>query len=301
MLPRSALVAILVLGLAPSASAQTPGRAQQQPVPDRRTALLASQARAIGFAIVETNLSGRYRNAVGIGGRTQSFVRRTDSLTYLATDDRYRPNGPLGVFVGSDEELIARSRRVLAVLRVPAREVARASIEREFEQIASYDAARNAAKPEPQRLVNRIAAFERSIAGIPVFSSYARVGLTKANGAGMVRVHWPAIDAGTLRTARALQRRVTNGFKPPDVQGARPESVAAGIVHSPAMGEVMQVAAVIRVVYRPNDPRYGKKPVILYDANGGVVAPPAAFLRPPPPAETNQRRAAKSEPSPRPT
>jgi hypothetical protein len=296
------LAAAALLALASAASAQTPAPgAAQQIVPDARTEVLVRQAKAIGFDLVETSQNGRYRNAIGVGGRTQSFVRRLDSLTYLATDDRYRPDGPLGTFAGSDEDLVARSRRVLAVLSVPAAEIARVTIEREYEQVASSEAVRGGAQPEPQRLVNRIASFQRSVGGVPVFSSYARVGLTKTNGVGMLRVHWPAIDAATLERARALQRRVAGGFTPPAIRGARPETVAAGIVHSPAAGEVMQLAAVIRVVYRPTDPRYGKKPVILYDANGRVVAPPSAFLKPPAGAETDQRRPTKSAPNPQPT
>ena len=292
-----------VLLLAPIASAQSP----EKPVPakltpDERVGVLVRQAKAIGFDLSNAPQRGRYRNAIGAGGDDESFVRRTDSLTYIATDDRYRAGGKIDVFAGSDAALIAGSRKVLSVLGVPPNEIVRVTIEREYGTVGEYDSTTRTVKAERPQLLNRIASFQRSIGSVPVFSSYARIGLTRAGGVGMLRVNWPQVDAQTLKTAQALQARARDGFKPPAIRGAKPESFAAGIVHSPAVGEVMDVAAAIRVVYRPTDARHSKKPVLLFDAAGKPVPEPRVFLKPPP--EQTQKRPAGTKgmntPNPKP-
>ena len=278
---RLALAASLVISLA-GCAASTAQPLAPSPAPDDRVGQLERQAKSVGFDLSAATKRGAFGNTLAVGGDTESFVRRTDSLTYIAGDDRYGFGEKIGVFAGSDAALLARSHVVLAVLGVPASEITRVRIQHEFGRVGQFDAATGRIKAEPQQLLNRIASFRRSIDTVPVFSSYARIGLTRSGGVGMLRVHWPRIDAQTLKTAQALQARVRQGFKPPDIAGARPEIVTAGIVHSPAAGEVMDVAAVIRVVYRPTDPQHGKKPVRLYDASGKTVAEPRVFLKPPP-------------------
>lgn len=301
---RIALGLAAALSITPIASAQAPTKLPAMNLsPDERVRVVMRQAKAIGFDLSNAPQQGRFRNAVGAGGDTESFVRRTDSLTYLATDDRYYAGGKIDVFSGSDEALIAGSRRVLSILGVPANEIVRVSIEREYGTVGQYDRTAGTVKAERPQLLNRIASFQRSIGGIPVFSSYARIGLTRSGGVGMLRVHWPPVDDGTLKTAQALQARAREGFRPPAVAGAKPETFAAGIVHSPAVGEVMEVAAVIRVVYRPTDRRHSKKPVLLFDASGNPVPEPRVFLKPPP--EQLQQRPtgtkSMSTPNPKPT
>ena len=292
---RLALTAVLVLSLAGCAASSAQPLAPS-PAPDDRVQQVERQAKAVGFDLSAVTKRGAYGNTVALGGDTESFVRRTDSLTYIAGDDRYGFGEKIGVFAGSDAALLARSRRVLAVLGVPPAEIGRIRIQHEYGQVGQLDNATGAVKVEPQQLLNRIATFRRSIGNVPVFSSYARVGLTRSGGAGMLRIHWPRIDAETLKSAQALQERVRQGFTPPDVPGAKPETVVAGIVHSPAAGEVMDVAAVIRVIYRPTDPQHGKKPVLLYDAAGKIVAQPRVFLKPPAPPQ-GTRAATKGVPS----
>jgi|GEM_PF-1909400 len=292
---RLGLTASLVLLLAGCAASSAQPLAAS-PAPDVRVQQVERQAKAIGFDLSAATKRGAYQNTVAVGGGTESFVRRTDSLTYIAGDDRYGFGEKIGVFAGSDAALLARSQAVLVELGVPASEISRVRIQHEYGRVGQFDAATGTVKAEPQQLLNRIASFRRSIGTIPVFSSYARVGLTQSGGVGMLRVHWPRIDAQTLKSAQALQARVRQGFKPPAVVGARPETVAAGIVHSPAAGEVMDVAAVIRVIYRPTNAQHGKKPVRLYDASGRSVPEPRVFLKPPQPPQ-GTRAAAKSVPS----
>jgi hypothetical protein len=271
------------------------------PSPDERVQLLEEKANALGFDLSDVSRRGSSANAVALTGRTESFLRRTDSFTYVATDARYYPGGKFGAFAGSDEALVTGARRALDVLGVSPNEVDRVKIEREYGQVAEYDPITGAVKAEPEQLLNRIVSFRRSIGGVPVFSSYARVGLTQAGRIGMLRVHWPQIDGQTLKNAQALQVRLSQGFKPPDIVGAAPENVAAGIVHSPAAGEVMDVAAVIRVVYRPTGAIHGVKPVHYFDGSGNTVPRPRMFRQPlKEPAETqppNPRSTNASNPS----
>ena len=278
---RLGLAASLVASLA-GCAASTAQPLAPSPAPDDRVQQVERQAKSVGFDLSAVSRRGAYRNTVAVGGDTESFVRRTDSLTYIAGNDRYGFGEKIGVFAGSDAALLARSHVVLAVLGVPPSEISRVRIQHEYGRVGQFDPAAGTVKAEPQQLLNRIVSFRRSVGNVPVFSSYARVGLTRSGGVGMLRVHWPRIDAQTLKSAQALQARVRQGFKPPDVVGARPEIVTAGIVHSPAAGEVMDVAAVIRVVYRPTDAQHGKKPVRLYDASGKSVPEPRVFLKPPP-------------------
>ena len=62
----------------------------------------------------------------------------------------------------------------------------------------------------------------------------------------------------------------------------------AGIVHSPAVGFVLDIFPAIRVIYRPEDETIGRKPALYFDADGKEVpvprqsrcasAPPAGFV-----------------------
>ena len=75
------------------------------------------------------------------------------------------------------------------------------------------------------------------------------------------------------------------------------ESVEAGIIHSPAMGFVMDVYPAIRVIYSAENPRMGRKLTLYLDAQGASLpGTPRQFeksnegpapVRPRPEANTN--------------
>jgi hypothetical protein len=126
---------------------------------------------------------------------------------------------------------------------------------------------------EPKVLRN-LAIARRIVRGVPVWSSYATVGLTAKGEIGSLELHWPELPDVYIKEAGTLQQLVKKGFKPPDVKGGRPESIEAGIIHSTAIGFYMDIAAVIRVIYAVNERDVGRKPVLYLDRHGDPVEIP---------------------------
>jgi len=71
--------------------------------------------------------------------------------------------------------------------------------------------------------------------------------------------------------ALLLKRRA---FQPPELADARPETVQAGIIHSPAVGFFMDVVPVIRVIYSNANPELRRKPTLYLDRHGQTVPMP---------------------------
>ena len=49
--------------------------------------------------------------------------------------------------------------------------------------------------------------------GVPVWSSYAAVGLTARGAVGSVEIHWPEVSEAVFKEASVLQQVVKRGFK----------------------------------------------------------------------------------------
>jgi hypothetical protein len=188
-------------------------------------------------------------------------------------------------------------RKDLSLLGVPGSEMTALKISREFGQVGQLDPRTKAVRTEPATLLNRIVVASRIVDGLPVFSSYAQIGLTKDGKVGLLRVHWPDIPPAQRKLARTLQRRIKAGFKAPALKGAAPEEIAAGFIHSPLFSETTDVRAVIRVVYASTDDRHSKKPVLYLDANGREIEQPRVFLKPQPGPPT-EPRPKSAQPSP---
>jgi hypothetical protein len=108
---------------------------------------------------------------------------------------------------------------------------------------------------------------------LPVWSSHLQVGLTAKGDVGELELHWPRLTPEVVAEAQVLRRLVDAGFTPPKVAGASPESVEAGIIHSPAIGFFMDIVPTIRVIYA-GDERGGKKPTLFVDRHGELVSLP---------------------------
>jgi hypothetical protein len=110
-------------------------------------------------------------------------------------------------------------------------------------------------------------------------------------------LHWPDLPAAVLKEAQILAALVQQGFEPPELPGSRPESAEAGVMHSPAIGFFMDVAAAVRVVYVGEDPNLGRKATLYLDRHGEPVvrprdidpAKPATIDRPEPDGKTSAR------------
>lgn len=216
-------------------------------------------------------------NLVGFRSKEVLFSRRTDSRTYFVQDLRKKAEGEGKYFRGSDEQILGRLHDIFKGFEVPDKEIAREKVLQEQTQEGHLDRATAKLVMEERRTGQRWAMAVREVEGLPVFSSRALLGLGAEGQIEYMELHWPSIPAETLAEAHRLQYRVREGWKAPEVPGAHVESAEAGIVHSPAVGFVMDVYPVIRVVYTPDEKKYGKKAVRYVDRNGRDVPLPRQF------------------------
>ncbi|MFF0740299.1 hypothetical protein ACFYVL_07840 [Streptomyces sp. NPDC004111] len=220
---------------------------------------LGESALGLNFEAVER--TGGIQNMFGIRTRNLLFSRRLDSLTYFVQDDRFGVGRELGVFEGPEEELLRTCRTVLTSLGVPEAEIARQGIVREQTQVARYDAESGRPEVEEPQPGNRFARVGRCVDGHPVWQSGCLLGLTADGRIGHLQLHWPQLPGPAVEELRALARRVDRGWRPPELEGAEPESVEAGITHSTAVGFLLDVYPAIRIVYAPTTEGLGRKPV----------------------------------------
>jgi hypothetical protein len=203
-------------------------------------------------------------DAAGVGLRTKEALlsRRFNSRTFFAQDQRRKGTA----FAGSDEELLKQAERVLEQLGVPHGEVAKAAVLQEMTQASPRREGPVEGQPQKDR---RMVLIERQVTGLPVFGSHFKLSVGKDGGIELMELHWPELPSAAVREARRLAFKVVmNEFKPPDLAHARPESVEAGILHSSAYGNLLEVQPVIRVVYATTGRNAGKKPVLYLDRDG---------------------------------
>ena len=166
---------------------------------------------------------------------------------------------------------------------VPAAEIAGLAMVFEFGAVAQRVSDGEFKHGAPQ-LLRKLTQATRAVEGIPVWTSYVRLGLTAKGDVGTLELHWPHLSPPVIKEAGLLKAMVKRGFEPPQLPGARLESLAAGVIHSPAIGFFMDLAAVIRATYVGDDPAIGRKPTLYLDRHGEPVAMPRdiALLKPEP-------------------
>jgi len=199
----------------------------------------------------------------------------------FASDRNYGHLGKAGAWTRDDKTVIAACRRLLAKAKFPLKEIARIRVIQEMGQVAERLSDKEFRSYDPT-LLRKLARAERAIGGVPVWSSYGTVGLNKAGGLGWLELHWPEIPSALVKEATLLQSLLKRGFRAPELKGARPEKVEAGLIHSPAVGFFMDMAAVIRVIYEIETPGIGRKPVLYLNRHGEPVAPPREVTQGPP-------------------
>ena len=289
---RSVLSSLSLLALFAVAAGAAEG-----PVPPRLRAAPTEVARLRGLAegVLGMRLgtiarSGAAGNLAGLRTENVMVSRRLDSHTYFAEDLSYGVGGKAGVFEGSDEEMLARSRGIAEALKLPLGEIKEAVARHESTQTGWLNQETGRLEPQEIQKGRRYVDLSRSVGGLPVFSSRAVIGLTRAGSVGHMEVHWPRISDETLREAQRLQEVLHRGWRAPEQPGAQVESAEAGIIHSAAVGFVMDVYPAIRVIYAPVDSRMGRKAVLYLDEKGDAVPVPRQFEKsdepaPPPRAE----------------
>lgn len=233
-------------------------------------------APALGLEFEGELTQGLEKNFVGVRSDVLLLTRRTDSRTYFVQDERFGVTRAGGIFEGSDRELLERCRAISERLGIPANQIKEASVLQVNSNVARLDDS-GALRAEPTRKGERYARLVRSIDGVPIFSSSVMLALDRKGAIGFLELHWPEISKEALSSARDMQDLIKRGWKPPALEKAEVESVEAGVLHSPAVGFVMDVQPAIRIIYRTSDGSVGKKPVLYLDGKGRAVEMPRQF------------------------
>jgi hypothetical protein len=218
--------------------------------------------------------SGSEANLVGIRTEHVLFSRRLDSRTYFVQDTRFGIGREAGVFQGSDKVHVKTCRDILKRLHISASEIENEVVVKEQLQVARVDHKTKAVHPEKVQEGKYFARLSRAVGKRPVWSSGMVLGLTKDQSIGYLQLHWPELPAHVVEEAHHLAHQVKNHWRVPEQAGADVESIEAGVIHSPAMGFLMDIYPAIRVIYRPQDARLGQKPVYYYDRHGKPVPIP---------------------------
>ena len=270
--------------------ATSAGCESRLPEEDPARELRESIAPELGLAFQGDLKQGEEKNFVGVRSEHLLLSRRNDSRTYFIQDERWGVARSGGVFDGPDDELIERSKEVAVRLEIDPAEISKASVIQVMSNSASVDPVTGEVKTEIPGMGERYGQLTRSVQGVPVFSSRVLMALDKKGQIGFLELHWPIISDTVIAEALKLQEQTHRGWKPPQLAEAQVESIEAGILHSPAIGFVMDIKPVIRVVYRPSSPDVGKKAVLYLDAQGRSVPIPRQFEKLELPEEKQRKR-----------
>jgi hypothetical protein len=212
-------------------------------------------------------------HAVGLLSKDALFSQRLDSRTFFMHDARVGLGRAAGTFAGSDEAMLQQMHSVLDRLTIPRTELASERVVQESTQEATRG-------PNGERVLGeakkgaRLVLATRQIEGLAVFSSHVKMTLSNAGTIGFLEAHWPVIPQKVIDEAHALAAAVKSGWHAPERPYATVESIEAGIVHSPAVGTMMDVYPAIRVIYAPTDKHIGQKPMLYLDRDGAPVPTP---------------------------
>jgi hypothetical protein len=261
----------------------------------RRIEAVGTKVFGVKWGEKPTAVSARGFQVFTDGVTTLSY-RPTGNAYFLKKKGKAYPSGN-GAFEGSNEQLIARGKAILAQLGVDSSEIAETQVLQQFVTAGSIDPTTRQAKIETPLKDRRNLLVTRVIRNLPVWSSRLNLDLDAEGGIASLELSWPAIEPKVREAAIGLKKIVDADYKAPERQGARIESTQAGILHSPAASFIDEQVAAIRVIYASADPRFGKKPVLYLGADGKPVAMPRQLeskAEPPLPA-----RPSKADQTPR--
>src|SRR5262249_31073792 len=136
------------------------------------------------------------------------------------------------------KQAIESALTILRRLSVPATEIRKPKLVQERSQTGYRESGAVELTLGKEQLGPSWVSVSRQIEGIPVFSSRALIQLRDRQGLSFLEVHWPEISRDTVAEAHRLSQMLKEGWLPPRIENAKPESMSAGIVHSPALGFV---------------------------------------------------------------
>lgn len=230
---------------------------------------------------MEVELEGSHQvgwesNLLGIRAGKMLISRRTDSRTVFVHDDSTRKQAG---YVADEHELTETCQTICDVLEIPWSEVVGPIVLNEMSRVASV-AKDGEIESAEERVEASVARLARSVDGIPVWSSGLTLRLADRGQIAFLQAHWPDLSRPVLKEASLLASFVEEGFRPPEAGGAKPESLEAGIVHSPATGVLMDVYPAIRVIYTGEQDGVGRKLLLYVDRAGNQLPTPRQFELP---------------------
>jgi hypothetical protein len=248
--------------------------------PDDRQAVprLRDLGESIGIRIDNPTLVGIQGNTLGIRSQTALWSARTDSRTYFQQDQDFGISRRRGHFDGSADELLEAAQPILDRLGIPSEERINTRVITEQTRAARFDPDTNSVDLEPSEDGIRYAETTRAIEAIPIWHSKALIALAADGTPGFLHVHWPELPNEVIGEAARFAEAIRADWTPPPVQAAVAESSEAGVLHSLAVGFIMEAVAAVRVVYTADDARVGRKPVRYVTAAGEDVRQPREHL-----------------------
>ena len=258
--------------------------AAEGPVPPRLRAAPTEVARLRGLAegVLGMKLgtiaqSGAAGNVAGLRTANVMVSRRLDSHTSFAEDFSYGVGGKAGVFEGTDEEMLARSRGIAEGLELPLGEIKEAVARHESTQTGWLN--QETGRLEPQADPER-PALRRSVADRRRHPRVFVAGGDRPDSRGERGAHGGALAADLRRDP--ARGPAPAGGPEPRLEGSRAAGSAGGVGGSRRhpfrrRGFVMDVYPAIRVIYAPVDSRMGRKAVLYLDEKGDPVPVPRQF------------------------
>ena len=214
----------------------------------------------------------------------QAITDGTTTISYRPAGNAYFVQaGKAGrsrksAFRGTDRQLIARGRTILAGLGINRNEIADTKILQQYVTEGRMNPDTRQMEVNPPRKDRRSLIVRRVVDGVPVLNSRLALDLDREGNIAALELSWPRIEPKVLEEARRLQKIAETEFKAPERKGARIESVQVGILHSPGAAFVEDQVAAIRVIYSPTDSKVGMKPVAYLDREGRPVAIPRQMI-----------------------
>lgn len=246
-----------------------------QPVDDKAAQdLKALGTNAFGIKWQGLTSSARKEDALAVSDGAITLTARKDARAYIVHDVRATEGGdPVG-FQGDESVLRDRGLSMLANVGVDRQEINEVRILQQFTQSGFVDPDTRAVRLQPVERSRKTLLVTRQVDNVPVISSRLRLHLDRRGEIALLELSWPDVPSNVREDARNLQRVLGREFAAPPMEGALVEKKEVVIVHSPAASFYRDMRAAIRVIYKPETPGIGKKPVRYLDANGADVQLP---------------------------
>jgi hypothetical protein len=209
-------------------------------------------------------------------GNTTLTVREKARAYIVHNKQATKAADPVG-FRGSDGAMREIGLKLLSVASDDRNQIADVRVLQQYTQTGTHDPKRGTVKVDAPQKSRRTLLVTRAVDEIPVISSRMMLNLDRNGRIALMELSWPEIPAKVREEAQSLRASLQRDFTLPPMEGAVVESRDVVIVHSPAASFYDDVRPAIRVIYKPENPRMGKKPVRYVDSGGRDVELPRQF------------------------